>query len=146
METGTADGQQQIREFTPLLHLLSRIPLKAQKGLTTLPLNFTCVAAAGEFLALGTNVGLIYWFNRTSLRLDRLKTEVAVPIMLGQCPSQTMIIFIQASLLLEHEQSDIQHQPTIKARHSRGGRKCRRGAQCLSNTSRGSRESLSLLL
>jgi hypothetical protein len=73
---GMGPSKLLLREWGPMYELLSRIPLKAQKGLATLDLKLTCVAAAAEFLAIGTNVGLVYWYNRKLDLLERLKTEV----------------------------------------------------------------------
>jgi hypothetical protein len=65
-----------LREWNPLTSFLKQIPPKAQKGLVTLDLNFTTVAAVEEYIAVGTNVGLVYWYNRKTDVLDRLRTEV----------------------------------------------------------------------
>ncbi len=65
-----------LKEWDDCSPLLSRIPSKAQKGLHTFPLHLTRVASAGEYLALATNVGLIYWIHRPSNNINRLKTEV----------------------------------------------------------------------
>jgi hypothetical protein len=73
---GMGPSKLLLREWGPMYELLSRIPLKAQKGLVTLDLKLTCVAAAAEFLAIGTNVGLVYWYNRKLDLLERLKTQV----------------------------------------------------------------------
>lgn len=66
-----------LKEWNSMEHLLNKIPLKAQKGLTTFDLEITCVAAVDDYLALGTNVGLIYWYRRSTDVLERLKIEVS---------------------------------------------------------------------
>lgn len=64
-----------LREWSPLSTLASQIPLKAQRGLFTGDLNLTCIAALPDYLAIGTNHGLVYWYNRTSNELQRLRCE-----------------------------------------------------------------------
>jgi len=67
-----------LREWSPPIGLLSKIPEKAQKGFTTLDLALTCLSALPDYLAVGTNVGLIYWYDRKRDNLERLKVEVRV--------------------------------------------------------------------
>lgn len=69
-----------LREWGPLNNLLSKIPMKAQKGLTTLDLKLTCIAVVTDYLILGTNVGLVYWYSRKTDVLDRLKANVIINI------------------------------------------------------------------
>ncbi|KAG8226574.1 hypothetical protein J437_LFUL007266, partial [Ladona fulva] len=64
-----------LREWTPMTHLLQQIPLKAQKGLFTHDLNLTCVDCLSDFLVLGTNLGLVYWYDRRKDKLQRLRCE-----------------------------------------------------------------------
>ncbi|KAJ4442236.1 hypothetical protein ANN_12102 [Periplaneta americana] len=64
-----------LREWAPLTHLLQQIPLKAQRGLFTHDLNLTCVDTLPEFIAVGTNLGLVYWYNRKKGDLQRLRCE-----------------------------------------------------------------------
>ncbi|XP_026281489.1 tectonin beta-propeller repeat-containing protein 2 [Frankliniella occidentalis] len=64
-----------LREWAPLSSLLGQIPPKAQRGLFTGDLNFTCIAAIPDYLAIGTNHGLVYWYNRLTNELQRLRCE-----------------------------------------------------------------------
>ncbi|KAF4530166.1 hypothetical protein B566_EDAN001423 [Ephemera danica] len=64
-----------LREWAPLSNLLQQIPQKAQKGLFTQDINFTCIDALPDFIAIGTNVGLVYWYNRKTKELQRLRCE-----------------------------------------------------------------------
>jgi hypothetical protein len=67
-----------LREWAPLTGFLQQIPLKAQRGLFTHNLNLTCVDILPEFIAVGTNLGLVYWYNRKKGDLQRLRCEVSV--------------------------------------------------------------------
>ncbi|XP_078316066.1 tectonin beta-propeller repeat-containing protein 2-like isoform X2 [Crassostrea virginica] len=64
------------KEHRSLDYLLSQIPRRAQKGLlTTCDLVLRCVDASPDYIALGTNVGVIYLFDRKKELIDRLKTH-----------------------------------------------------------------------
>lgn len=66
------------QEFCRLNSLLSQIPKKAQHGLLMqCDLILTCIDASESFIALGTNVGLIFLFNRKDMSMQRLKSEVS---------------------------------------------------------------------
>lgn len=64
-----------LREWAPLAVLLQQIPAKIQNGIFTQDINFTCIAALTEFIAIGTNHGLVYWYNREKQDLQRLRCE-----------------------------------------------------------------------
>lgn len=64
-----------LREWSPLTNLLQQIPIKLQNGLFTQNINFTCIDALPEFIAIGTNCGLVYWYNRETGDLQRLRCE-----------------------------------------------------------------------
>lgn len=64
-----------LREWAPLAMLLEQIPAKMQTGLFTYNINFTCIDAVPEFIAIGTNHGLVYWFDREKQDLQRLRCE-----------------------------------------------------------------------
>lgn len=66
-----------LREWAPLAMLLQQIPAKIQTGLFTHNINFTCIDAVPEFIAIGTNYGLVYWFDREKQDLQRLRCEVS---------------------------------------------------------------------
>ena len=72
-----ADSELSLREWSQQINLLSKIPEKAQKGFMTLDLHLTCIGVISDYIALGTNVGLIYWYNRKQDSLERLKFEVS---------------------------------------------------------------------
>lgn len=59
-------------EWSPLEDLLNQIPVKA--GLLK-NLNLTCVATNQQFIALGTDCGMVLWYNRNKKELQKLKIE-----------------------------------------------------------------------
>lgn len=65
-----------LQEHEPLGHLLSVLPLKAQKGLSSIPIDYTCLDVTPEFIALGTNVGLVLLYDRLAQTLQRLNCKV----------------------------------------------------------------------
>lgn len=78
---------QLFKEWSSFIHLLARIPVKAQKGLSTFDLKLTCISTISEeILVIGTNVGIVYWYNRRTDALDRLRCDVCV------VPHKTMFI------------------------------------------------------
>lgn len=64
-----------LREWAPLAVLLQQIPAKMQNGIFTQDISFTCIDALTEFIAIGTNHGLVYWYNREKQDLQRLRCE-----------------------------------------------------------------------
>lgn len=76
MTTPMCEDGGPLREWAPLATLLQQIPAKIQTGLFTQDINFTCIAALPEFIAIGTNHGLVYWYNREKQDLQRLRCEV----------------------------------------------------------------------
>lgn len=76
--SGASENIRNLREWAPLADLLSKIPVKLQKGIFYQDVNITCVDALPEFIALGTNVGVVFWFNRTSGDLQKLRCEVSL--------------------------------------------------------------------
>ena len=85
-----------LREWSRQTNLLSKIPEKAQKGFATLELSLTCIGVLSDFLAVGTNVGIIYWYDRRRDTLERLKIEVST--YKKQRISYTKIFKIDAKL------------------------------------------------
>ncbi|XP_043280141.1 WD repeat-containing protein CG11141 [Venturia canescens] len=75
MTTPMSEDGGPLREWAPLTNLLQQIPIKLQNGLFTQDISFTCIDALSEFLAVGTNCGLIYWFDRQTSHVQRLRCE-----------------------------------------------------------------------
>ncbi|XP_061392764.1 WD repeat-containing protein CG11141 [Musca vetustissima] len=64
-----------IREWAPLTDVFDRIPTRISRGLFPADLNITCVDAIEEFIALGSDAGIIFWYNRDSGQIQKLKSE-----------------------------------------------------------------------
>ncbi|XP_066594452.1 WD repeat-containing protein CG11141 [Prorops nasuta] len=75
MTTPMCEDGGPLREWAPLASLLQKIPAKAQNGLFTHDVNFTCIDTVSEFIAIGTNNGLVYWYNREKQDLQKLRCE-----------------------------------------------------------------------
>ncbi|EDW00950.1 WD repeat-containing protein CG11141 [Drosophila grimshawi] len=68
-----------LREWAPLTGIMELIPT-ARRGFFQANLNITCVDAAEDFLALGSDAGIVFWYNRRSGEMQKLKAEVATRI------------------------------------------------------------------
>ncbi|XP_068620352.1 WD repeat-containing protein CG11141 [Battus philenor] len=81
MEVTSGAEEGFIREWTPCSHILNLIPPRIQTGIFSNELCLTCVDAVSEYIALGTNVGLVYWYDRKKGNIQRLRCEAsATPI------------------------------------------------------------------
>ena len=65
-----------IREYAPLHHLLNAIPQKAQRGLRTSSVDLTCIDITREYVAVGSNIGIIFLYDRDKQTVQRLKCQV----------------------------------------------------------------------
>lgn len=75
------DSENTLREWAPLTDLFNRLPSKSQSGLFYHDVKLTCVDVLSEFIALGTNLGIVYWYDRKSKNLQRLRCEVSLKIL-----------------------------------------------------------------
>ncbi|KAI5704440.1 hypothetical protein M8J75_005321 [Diaphorina citri] len=64
-----------LREWLSLSNLLKFIPNKIRRGLIMQDVHFTCIDVANEFIAIGTNVGIVFWCNRITLKVTQYKPE-----------------------------------------------------------------------
>eukprot|EP00095_Tigriopus_kingsejongensis_P003877 maker-scaffold387_size188669-snap-gene-0.19 protein:Tk03877 transcript:maker-scaffold387_size188669-snap-gene-0.19-mRNA-1 annotation:"wd repeat-containing protein cg11141" len=60
------------REHSPYFQLLSKIPTRIHRGMRGYDLDLTCISAHPKFVVLGTNAGLVYWYDRGQDDLQRL--------------------------------------------------------------------------
>lgn len=67
-----------LREWEPLTDLLEKIPLKV--GLLK-NLNLTCVSVISQFIALGTDCGIVLWYNRIKKELQKLRLENSLAVV-----------------------------------------------------------------
>uniref|UniRef100_A0A8D1M6W5 HPS5-like beta-propeller domain-containing protein n=1 Tax=Sus scrofa TaxID=9823 RepID=A0A8D1M6W5_PIG len=67
-----ASGSESVtfREFCPLYSLLNAIPTKIQKGFRSVLVYLTALDANGDYIAVGSSVGMLYLYCR---HLDRMK-------------------------------------------------------------------------
>lgn len=67
-----------IREWAPLTDIMEKIPVRMIRALGIFPadLNITCVDAISEFIALGSDGGIVFWYDRYTGELQKLPTEV----------------------------------------------------------------------
>lgn len=72
---GVLNTMNTLREWSPLVDLVNRIPSSVQRGLLFHDVSITCVDLVEEFIALGTNVGLVFWYDRKSGAIERLATD-----------------------------------------------------------------------
>ena len=68
--------QYTLREWAPLTDLFSKLPNKIQSGLFHHDIKLTCVNVLLEFVALGTNVGVVYWYDRKKRDMQQLRCQV----------------------------------------------------------------------
>ncbi|OXU23452.1 hypothetical protein TSAR_001636 [Trichomalopsis sarcophagae] len=75
MTSPTRQESGPLQEWAPLTTLLQKIPSKIQTGLFTQDINFTCLDAIADFIAIGTNHGVVYWFDRKTSQLETFGCE-----------------------------------------------------------------------
>lgn len=66
-----------LQEWAPMSDLLNKIPSKTQIGLFSHDVSLTCIDILPEFIALGSNIGIVYWYDRKKKDLQRLRCEVS---------------------------------------------------------------------
>lgn len=65
-----------LQEWAPMSDVLNKIPTKTQIGIFHHDVNLTCVDILPEFIALGSNSGIVYWYDRKKKDMQRLRCEV----------------------------------------------------------------------
>lgn len=65
-----------LREWQPIDDVSQKIPSKVQRGFFYQELNVTCIDVLSEYLGLGSDVGIIFWYNRRNGNVQKLRTEV----------------------------------------------------------------------
>ncbi|XP_060037149.1 tectonin beta-propeller repeat-containing protein 2 [Erinaceus europaeus] len=77
------------REFCPLYYLLNAIPSKVQKGFRSVVVYLTALDTSGDYIAVGSSIGMLYLYCR---HLDRMKkynfegkTEAITVVKLLSC-------------------------------------------------------------
>ncbi|XP_078262140.1 tectonin beta-propeller repeat-containing protein 2 isoform X2 [Rhinoraja longicauda] len=77
------------KEFSPLYYLLNAIPEKVQKGFRNVVVHLTALDANKDFIAVGTNIGMLYLYSRRLNKMTKYnlegKTEVIKVVKLSAC-------------------------------------------------------------
>ncbi|GFQ69861.1 hypothetical protein TNCT_186072 [Trichonephila clavata] len=75
-QTLSDSGDRPVLQEYPLQsQLLYLIPARAQKGLSAFDIEFTCIDTDGHYIAIGTNIGIVYMFDRITNNLKRLRND-----------------------------------------------------------------------
>lgn len=72
------DNIKNLREWSPLSDLLSKIPIRIQKTFFYQDVNITCIDVLPDFIALGSDVGIVFWYNRSTGDVQKLRSEVSI--------------------------------------------------------------------
>ncbi|KAI4502558.1 hypothetical protein M0802_002470 [Mischocyttarus mexicanus] len=72
MTTPKCEDAGPLKEWAPPTALLESIPARTGIGLFNHNINFTCIAALCDFIAVGTNAGVVYWYNRETHETTKL--------------------------------------------------------------------------
>lgn len=87
---GTIADRPVFREWAPLDYVNERIPLRYHQGFVAKDLVYTCVAVSCDSIAVGSNAGVLFWFNRAVRQVvrksvdERLTPVTAVALTLCQ--------------------------------------------------------------
>ncbi|XP_039740202.1 tectonin beta-propeller repeat-containing protein 2 isoform X1 [Pteropus medius] len=77
------------REFCPLYSLLNAIPTKIQKGFRTIVVYLTALDTNGDYIAVGSSIGMLYLYCRHSGQMKKYnfegKTESITMVKLLSC-------------------------------------------------------------
>lgn len=72
------DGQTDqpaYREWTPLSHLVEKIPPRFHQGFVSKELILTVVTISCDSVVLGSNAGVLFWFNRNNHNVNRRSVD-----------------------------------------------------------------------
>lgn len=77
------------REFCPLYYLLNAIPTKIQKGFRSLVVYLTALDTNGDYIAVGSSIGMLYLYCRRHDQMRKYnfegKTEAITVVKLLSC-------------------------------------------------------------
>lgn len=72
------------REFCPLYSLLNAIPTKIQKGFRSIVVYLTALDTNGDYIAVGSSIGMLYLYCRHSGQMKKYNFEVRLPSLSPQ--------------------------------------------------------------
>lgn len=127
-----ADNINNLREWAPLTDLLSKIPTRIQKTFFYQDVNITCIDVLSDFIALGSDVGIVFWYNRSTGNVQKLRSEVcgAIDNIVKSLPLTMMF-----HCCLVHLANNM-HQSGFECRIYVGVWFIQRPSQCVPNTKR----------
>ncbi|XP_041668952.1 tectonin beta-propeller repeat-containing protein 2 [Cheilinus undulatus] len=64
-----------LREFCPLYYLLNAIPAKVQRGFRSVLVYLTALDSSGDFLAVGSSIGMLYLYCRRLAHMNKYSLE-----------------------------------------------------------------------
>uniref|UniRef100_A0A8C8DX77 Tectonin beta-propeller repeat containing 2 n=1 Tax=Oryzias sinensis TaxID=183150 RepID=A0A8C8DX77_9TELE len=73
-----------LREFCPLYYLLNAIPAKVQRGFRSVLVYLTALDCSGDFLAVGSSIGMLYLYCRRQEHMNKYNLE-------GKCDAITAV-------------------------------------------------------
>lgn len=76
MSEPRSEDDGELREWAPLSGLLKELPIQARKGIFLENVALTCIDCVQDYLAVGTSIGVVYWYNRETNYVERLRPEV----------------------------------------------------------------------
>lgn len=66
------------REFCPLYYLLNAIPTKIQKGFRSIVVYLTALDTNGDYIAVGSSIGMLYLYCRHFNQMKKYNFEVSL--------------------------------------------------------------------
>ena len=63
------------REWARLTRLVEKIPPKFHQGFTSKEIILTCIASSRHSIVIGSNSGVIFWFDRSSETIKRTNID-----------------------------------------------------------------------
>jgi hypothetical protein len=78
----SCSSDDSFQEFEVLRDILTKIPRRHHRGLFSCEVEWTSVDATGRWLAIGTNVGVVYVYNRLT---DCVEYTFTAPSQVACC-------------------------------------------------------------
>lgn len=69
------------REFCPLYYLLNAIPAKVQKGFRSIVVYLTALDTNGDYIAVGSSIGMLYLYCRRFNQMKKYNFEVSLAFL-----------------------------------------------------------------
>lgn len=78
-----ASGSEPVtfREFCPLYYLLNAIPTKVQKGFRSVVVYLTALDTNGDYIAVGSSIGMLYLYCRHFNQMKKYNFEVSLAFL-----------------------------------------------------------------